>query len=203
MKKTILFLFLSLVMVGCKPSNDDPNPSQPGTAATANPVNCIDLTDYHTKVTQEEKAEWLRKNGENVCESVLFHEIEGTHLISNPEEIEETVGTTGLKMKWGEIKNFIGTSVYNAYISFDIDPNRNITGIKMIPKFDPKTTCYSLPLFRSIAAKNTLKDTDLFEFKDARVGTVQTVVIKVSNSITAAYYDYSDEPGTIPFRSAL
>lgn len=76
MKKTVLFLFLSLVMVGCKPSNDNPPEGGEGTiqeasqiVATAKYGNCgknlIVIDASKTDST------WKAKNEKYFCDLVL------------------------------------------------------------------------------------------------------------------------------------
>ena len=200
MKKTVLFLFLSLVMIGCKdeknekPSENSENMVQETSVPEKKDYECITLKMYNLLATTEEKADWLREYGKAVCDDILDEATRNTHTINTTEFTAKPKGS--LKKDWNEIKSKTSHfAVYESYISFKIDPvSKDIIDLKIIPYFDKKTPSYSLALFRSIAKQNN--DANItFEFMYASVEAGETIVIKVTDlNNQVSYFDYSDEP---------
>lgn len=198
MKKTVLFAFLSLAMMGCKDKkNEEPvenTPQEELQAPQQKDHECLTLEQYDALPTLEEKAEWLRKYGKAVCDDILFEASKKTHTIGTGEFKPAPSGS--LKKSWNDIESKTSKfSVYDRYLSFDLDTtNKVIKDIKIVSTFDNKVPCYSLALFRAIAKENNYKNIT-FEFIYADVKAGETIIIKVTDmNGKDLYFDYSDEP---------
>jgi hypothetical protein len=202
MKTTALFLFLSLVMIGCKDEKEE-HSSKTMAKETKAPApeqkdhECLNLDEYNALASVKDKADWLRKYGKAVCDSILFKAAKGAHTIKTGEFTPKPHGS--LKKDWNEINSRTSKySVYDCYLSFDIDNvNKKIKDIKIVPTFNDNIPCYSLALFRAIAKDNNNSNIT-FEFIFADVKT-ETIIIQVTDmNGKVSYYDYSDEPKSNP-----
>lgn len=198
MKKTVLFLFLSLVMIGCKDEKNE-KPSEKAAEETQmlrpNDHECLTLEQYDLLPTTEEKEDWLRKYGKAVCDNILFEATLKTHTIKTGEFTPNPSGS--LKKDWSDIESMTKQySVYDRYLSFDVDPvKKKINSIIIVPTFDKKISCYSLALLRAIAKENNGSNIS-FEFIYATIKAgKETIIMKVTDlNGKSSYYDYSDEP---------
>ena len=202
MKKTVLFLFLSLAMIGCKEKEETQDDTR-AMAATKNQQECLGLEEYRKiddlKLESPKKdslrADWLRKYGKAVCIDTLYLSTLETH------EIKHTpfkLGTgKSFAIKWEDLKKLTESySAYEKYVGFKLDASKEIAGIEIEPKFSDTKVCYSLPLFRSIARENEGLDIS-FEFMWALVGNSkqETIIFRVLNGKNpATFFDFSDEP---------
>lgn len=206
MKKTVLFLFLLLVMIGCKdkeetPTGDSKTPS--GNTAkldAGDEQECLGLAKYKKLSEDSEKADWLKNYGKAVCIDTLYKSVIETHQIINTG-FNVTSNKT-FKIKGEDLKKLIDKySAYEKYVSFKIDPtSKEIIDIDIVSDFSHATASYSLPLFRSILRKNAGYDIT-FEFMRATISssTNETIIFKVLDGADpAVYFDFSDEPRAIP-----
>lgn len=192
MKKITSLIFIFILLTSCEKKinqNEDNNKDEIATIATPMvKANCLSLKEYRKLTTVEAKADWLRKYGAAVCKDTLDKALKETHLIDSGTI---TTTTNVYAITWDEVETFIGENMYNAYISFDYNTNKTIENLKLIPKFDPSITCYSVPLIRYIASENKLATEDNIEFGFANIGLNRTIVIRVKGNV---YYDFSNEP---------
>ena len=204
MKKTALFLILSLVTMGCK-KDEKTSIDPPGLPAKVlnDRQECLDLTEYKKLNDLPDgpekdliKADWLRKYGKGVCIETLYKYAIGTHYMG---EIPFKIGEgEPLIVSWEDLKKLTDSfSVYEKYVSFKLDDSKKIIGIDTVPQFNKKIPCYSLALFRSIAKENTGYNIS-FKFTWAVVGTKnkETIIFEVINGKEPySFFDFSDEPG--------
>ena len=178
---------LSITLLGCKSKNS----SYVSNFEKSKIDPCISLRDYEILNDTEEKAAWLRLNGDKVCQVILYDAIEKDHKID--AVVTTSTTTRPFKITWDDMSRFVGNGMYNAYIGFEIDANNNITNLKLIPKFTINEPCYSIPLIRYLAFKYNLRGNENLEFLNIITPFREKIAIKV-NSV---YYDYSDEPKII------
>lgn len=194
MKKTVLIVCLTLTMIGCK--KEEPvmnNDVEQDLLKTDGKNSCIGLKEYDKLNDVPKKADWLKKNGMNVCTDTLDLRVREDHEIL-PGSFLSRSGQT-LQKTWKELDSITTKfTVYEKYVSFKIHPTtKEIEDIMLVDQFTDTIPCYSLALFRSIAKEHGNGIT--LEFINAVVGLKKTIVINVLNgSKAAAYYDYSDEP---------
>lgn len=188
MKRLFLGLSVLISLFSCK-EKVTPAPAEPQRRAQ----NCITLEEYDTLTKLEQKVLWLKQKGKDVCQPILDSAIIKSHTIS-PNAFS-TTSKVPFTISSKEIKDFIGSNYYNAYVSFDFDSHGEIENIKMVSKFDTITTCFSVPFFRCIIKKNGLTDMDVLQFKKAMIkGKEKIVVIIEKNNVS---YDYSNEPKSL------
>ncbi|MES2486065.1 MAG: hypothetical protein V4581_09005 [Bacteroidota bacterium] len=186
MKKILFVICITMTMVGCKECPE----CVENTSTQQTSKACIGLSDYRSLSTIEEKAQWLRDNGKNVCEDTIYQSTIDIHSIPTTATIVRATGNS-LNMSWQNINTFISSTLYNGYVAFDFDSSNNITNIKLIPVYNKNITCYSVPLLKSIARKNSFTNVSMIEFYNATVNSKPTVIIKAG---TTSLYDFSDEP---------
>lgn len=213
MKKTVLFLFLSLVMIGCKDKEEvqstDNSKTPSGNIAkldAGDEEECLDLEEYNKLKFALQKADWLKKYGRAVCKDTLYKYSKKEHFL-DPEGFGTTAddGNNKLTKRWEDIKVLTNSySVYAKYISFKIDgTTKKITDLDIVSDFSNTIPCYSLALFRGIAKDNN--DGNItFEFQNAEVRGKQTIIIRVIDlNGGISYFDYSDEPKKAGGKSPL
>ena len=110
------------------------------------------------------------------CESADFKASESIHKISMTQfdSMISTYSTAPKNISWQAIySQFPENDCYSKYVAFKCDSttadNEKIE-IEMIDKFTLKRPCYSIPLFKGVALKNNLKDSDEFSFYKAKNG---------------------------------
>lgn len=195
MKKAAFFLIISFVMIGCKQTKESSLEAEvkPQQEQKEGATVCGNLDAYNALMTTAEKKQWLKDNGEGVCEKDLYESVLKDHTIK-PQDFSVMNGQATITKTWPEIDALTRTlGRYEKYISFDMGTD-GIKNIILVDNFSETTPCFSVVLFRSIAKKNQGQDIS-FEFVKASVSTKNTVVINVKvGATTVSYYDYSDEP---------
>jgi hypothetical protein len=208
MKKAIIFFFALTLVVGCKKKEQK-------TMALEEPCACIPISQMpvmnEDPVQQQAIADWLLKNGDNVCEKdELERKTLNAHTISEERytELFHLYRSTGdikdakcyTVKTWREISDLINVinSNFNycSYVSFDINPSSDKVILKLIPKFDPTISCYSIALFRAIA-KNVINNDDAatFEFTKAETGGAKVIfTVKDKTGSVLQYYNISEDP---------
>lgn len=203
MKKIIFSIICVISLFSCKETKEGQTQELGNELNKQSLVNtqtddCIDLSEYNTLTTVEDKAQWLRVKGAKVCPDLLHQSSEQDHNIINTGLITRHPGVK-MKKTWAEIKSMMGTHVYDKYIEVVVS-NNNVVNIRKVDHYDKTSFCFSMPLFRGIARKfanmsNPLLDTDEFVFTSSTIGSKPAVLIEVTrNNVTLRYYDFSDEP---------
>lgn len=204
MKKCTLILMVVLTIVACKKEKEDSQEANSSSAEQKTTLNteCIDLAEYYTKNTVDEKIAWLKEKGDSVCKDTLekavlkIHEAKGK--VTNQKE--------KYSISWGKLKGIIKNHGYDAYISV-VDATgdkEKIDSLRMVPKYDQGGFCFSTALIRSLAKEYAKDDSTEFEFSFANLtedskNTQLVVVIQVKGNAAAEtkYYDYSTDPSII------
>ncbi|WP_309640699.1 hypothetical protein [Flavobacterium sp.] len=188
MKRIIGLLVVILALQGCK-KNQETTAPLPLLKAT----DCITLLDYDKLKTNQEKADWLVKQGSLVCDSILYpreteHEVLAT-------DVSVPTSANPYTMSWRAFQTLIGTTVYEKYVGFELDSINNVTKVLMVPKYSETVTTYSVPLFRSVGIKYQFSETTNLEFVTATVKDESKVVIRFKDqSGMFVYYDMGAKP---------
>lgn len=184
----------TLVMVGCKEDYKAQNLERNQIVGMGLTSDCLDFKEYDALDNIEKKTEWLKKNGQNVCEHTLYEKVKEAHYIESGK-----LSTRSNKMitkTWDEINKMTSQfSLYQKYISFKIDPvTSDVKDIILVDDFTDKVPCYSLALFRYIGKEHGVNA--VLKFGKATVDLKSIIVIEVSDETNkvVSYYDYSDEP---------
>lgn len=219
MKKTALFLILSLAMIGCegkkkeKPSENMVQKNQKRDTITMVSTDCENdpLIKFIKTLGYTERADWLNKYGEVICKYDLYKCIEDMHAIS-PKKFkdmarghDENRNTTNVvklySLSWKELEDFIkenDLSCYNGYIAFDLDGS---TAKPRLTSYTNNEAVYSVPLFKGI--KKVHKNIDTIYFVNAivpfdekiEIVTRERAIFKVKDSTgNFFHYDISDNP---------
>lgn len=187
MKKIVLGLLVSIFLISCK------EVKKPTQEASARATDCITLEEYDLLNTPEERSEWLEMNGNKVCKDVLFKAIIEDHTIA--EDSIESMSNKSFKITWGELDKFLGTMLYDEYLSFEFDANKDIKNIIKVDDFTLEVPCFSAPFFRSIAEKDGLEPDSVIEFKRAVKTNKMPIILVITNGKSIrGFYDYSNEP---------
>ena len=188
MKKIIGLLALVLLLFACKKNQESTAPLPMMSAP-----DCITLSNYEKLVTTAEKAQWLREKGNLVCDSILYAK-EIIHLVDSTDVTISTNAKPYL-MKWVDLEQLMGTTIYEKYIGFEYDADNNVTNVILIPLFLESGYSYSIPLFRSIGLKYKFDVKSELEFIPATVKGNNVIVIRFKDSNGAfVYYDVCGEP---------
>jgi hypothetical protein len=170
---------------------------------------CLTLEGYYKSADIEEKAEWLRKHGDSVCECTLEEAVLQDH------RAKGTVSNQKGKyvITWGNLKKIIKNHGYDAYLSVEHSEEK-IDSLKMVYEYISEEGGlhyrFSTALIRSLAKKYAKDDNSEFQFSFATLEekpkNVQSVVVIYvngnpgeGNRINAnPYYDYSTDPHGVP-----
>ncbi len=188
MKKVIGLLAVVLLLFACKKNQEStaPLPMLKG-------PDCITLSDYDNLVTTSEKAEWLREKGDLVCDSILYAK-EIIHVVDSSEVIISNNAKPYL-MKWTDLDQLMGTTIYEKYIGFEYDVDNNVNKVILIPLFLENGYSFSVPLFRSIGLKYKFDTKSALEFIPATVKGNNAIVIRFKDGNGAiVYYDLGESP---------
>lgn len=151
-----------------------------------------------SKINEVDYASWLKENGDYIFFEETYPYIECAHNIS-PSAISNI--TPYISMNLSQIKsqitanggNYVTTN-YNKYTSININTS-NVLTFSMMENFLFDKNCFSVPLFRSIVEKYSLKNASIFQFATATVNKRKTIIFRVQNSTGLYnYYDYSQIP---------
>ena len=195
MRKIILIFAIIALFTSCKPNEKMLNYQSNTSSIMLRTEPCRDLKDFDAidKNELELRAEWLRRNGDKVCEVILFDAIETAHTTVNPNS-----KNSPYEISWSDLNAFVGPNFYNAYLAFNLDSKNNVSGLKLIPKFTINEPSYSIPLFRHLVKKYGLTDSEKIEFVNVPSEQGNKIYIKVKNNF---YYDYSEEPKNLLLRT--
>lgn len=151
-----------------------------------------------SKISETDYAAWLRQNSNYIFFEETYPYIECAHNISS-----SAISNTGpyISMTLSQLKSNINTNggsfnttKYDKYTSINIDP-ANVLTFSMQDFYAFNQNCFSVPLFRSIVYKYSLKSSAVFQFAIATVNTKQKVIFRVQTSPGLYnYYDYSQIP---------
>lgn len=214
MKKTVLFLILSLVMMGCNDkkketvSEDKIQKIQRKDIAAGAPTDCENnpIMKSLRSMSHSEREKWLNKYGEAICMYDLYSCIENIHFIHDTVFTQlarqHSRNTTSIKLyelPWKDLESFIkkeGIKCYDAYIAFDIDAVNNKVSLRKTP-FSTTEATYSIPLFEGI--KKVHGNIQTIYVTDAVVGkkviSKERIIFKVKDaSGNFFHYDISDDP---------
>jgi len=188
MKKFVLIVVVVMSLFSCKKHVPEARES----LVAAPP--CITMAAYDSLSTIALKAAWLRDHGAEVCPNLL-NDAEKVHLVVDTTVVPYPDAKTYI-MKWQTLDSLVGTYMYEKYVSFEVDTDRSITDVVLVPEYKDNGLCYSIPLFRSIVDLYHLSPTSEFEFISAKVGTNETIAIRFKDDSTGdlIYYDNSDMP---------
>jgi len=159
-------------------------------------VECITLENYFILTKIDEKANWLREKGKDVCENILEKAVLDIHeLKGQPLNIKGKY-----PISWGELKDIIKEFKYEKYLGVNIEDGI-INSLKLEDKYGVAKYSFSPVLIRSLGKKYAKDDSTLFLFSLAQIseesnGLQPAVVIQVNG--TPFYYDYSNEPPVGP-----
>lgn len=155
--------------------------------------DCITLADYDSLSSNTQKAEWLRVQGNLVCDSILY----ARETIHEVPSVDVKVSETAQPyiMTWSEFQTLTGKTVYENYVGFEIDSFNIVTKVLMVPLYLETGNTYSVPMFRSIGVKYKFNKESKLEFVIAKVKDELTVVIRFKNEAREyVYYDFGADP---------
>lgn len=202
--KKILVLFAATValITSCKCPECPQCPDAPNdTAATATEANCQNLDEYYHQPDLTAKVNWLRANGNTVCEDTLYKYIERAHMVKNPSSFAGwlrqywgNATTTYTPVTWKDLNKMTQSHLYDKYVTFVIKTDNTVSP-ELTDNYSTTRTCYSVPLFRSIAKKLHLQPDDVstpFEF--ARAGTNGNEIMFRIKGSRYFEYNFSNDP---------
>ncbi|MDR6966137.1 hypothetical protein J2X31_000130 [Flavobacterium arsenatis] len=151
-----------------------------------------------SKIREVDYAAWLRENGSYIFFEATYPYIECAHNISSGSISNVS---PYISMNLSQIKTQIAnnggnftTTNYNKYTTINISSS-NVLSFSMTNNFLFDQNCFSVPLFRSIVDKYSLKNSSIFEFATASVNNHKIVIFRVKDtSGHYNYYDYSQIP---------
>jgi len=151
-----------------------------------------------SKIREVDYASWLRENGNYIFFEETYPYIECAHSISSTaiSNVTPYISMTLSQLKSNIIANGgnYSTTNYNKYTSIIISSS-NVLTFSMIDNFLFDKNCFSVPLFRSIVEKYSLKSGSVFQFATATVNKKKTVIFRVQTSPGLYnYYDFSQVP---------
>lgn len=188
MKRIIVLSLVVLALYSCKKSKEMPAPMR-----LLDVPDCITLAEYDSLATNSQKAEWLRMQGNLVCDSILY----ARETIHEVPSVDVKVPATAQPyiMTWSEFQTLVGKTVYENYVGFEIDSSNNVTKVPLVPLYLETGNTYSVPLFRSIGVKYKFNRESKLEFVNAKVKDELMVVIRFKNEAREyVYYDFSTNP---------
>lgn len=146
-----------------------------------------------SKIREVDYASWLRENGSYIFFEGTYPYIECAHNIST-ESISNI--SPYISMTLSQIKTQIAnnggnftTTNYNKYTTINISSS-NVLSFGMTNNFLFDQNCFSVPLFRSIVDKYSLKNSSIFEFATASLNNHRIIIFRVKD--TAGHYNYYD-----------
>ena len=209
MKKTVLMALLTIAIMGCKKSEGQASSKIEEVATT----QCETSLSEYLKIpvlNVKERAEWLKLKGKEVYPAILFKFVFDEHLLTPgtyQRETQEYGQQIPLEMTWKNIKSNFKEHYYDKYVSFkEVDGGR--LELVLVDEFSTDyVSCYSIPLFLSIADKLQLDDDDestIFEFSKTNMhkSKIKTYVIfKVTSPSMVHEFEmnYSTKPTAIDF----
>ena len=144
----------------------------------------------------EHQAHWLANNGSKINFYESYRYIEDSHRIKDAALVTDinryaSFRQTNLATIRGRITEEQGNyddDVYEYYVRFDI----NSPGLLSLSRtFQYGGFCYSIPMLRSVAAVNGVKNNDIMFIGDYNPpGGTRRIIVKFKNKL----YDFSDEP---------
>ncbi|GLB51658.1 hypothetical protein NBRC110019_06970 [Neptunitalea chrysea] len=180
MKNSLKYLLFStcllLVIYSCC---ENKKPNNTSTLVTPKAASCSDLTDYKNITRVSDKADWLKKNGKNVCPDLLYSTTLIEHMVSvNNYRVTVDNQTTPLSIPFKAIKDSIGNhKFYEYYLNFYIKDNK--VTFRKLTKFDENQNCYSIVLFKAIEKYMNLDVRSKIEFKSAKIETPNDTLNKI------------------------
>lgn len=151
-----------------------------------------------SKIRESDYASWLKQNSNYIFFEGTYPYIECAHNITGQSfsNISPYISLTLSQIKT-QITNNGGnfnTTNYNKYTSINIS-NGNVLNFSMIDNFLFDQNCFSVPLFRSIVDKYSLKNSSVFQFATATVNKKNIVFFRVKDVAGLYnYYDFSQIP---------
>lgn len=195
MKKTVLFLFLSLVMVGCKKNNDhkvskEDDPKKNG------------MKDFVAPMVGDLQYLCCKYNDYSVIEK--YHAINRAEYETYLTDYWGSLANAQFQeVKWEAIKKLIDTIPCDEkYLSFEeCDLNQNSTlkkaddiSIKLVNTFGTKIACFSIPFLRSIEQNHQLDPKQIVKFTKATIDSDVKIVFTIEGKNFTGYYDISLDP---------
>ncbi|MEZ0006936.1 hypothetical protein ABH942_002314 [Flavobacterium sp. 28YEA47A] len=218
MKKTALFLILSLAMIGCEgkkketPSENSVQKTQERNTMTVVSTDCKNdpIIKFLSSMYYSERANWLSEYGEAICKYNLYSCIEDFHSIPDTiftklarQHLRNSSGIKLYELPWQDLEDFIkkeGIKCYDAYIAFDIDTINNKASLRKTP-FSTTEATYSIPLFEGIKKEHkniqTIYVTEAIVGYKEKKGIVnkERIIFKVKDTSGGYFhYDISDDP---------
>ncbi len=188
MKRVIGLFVVIVVFCACK-KNQPSTESLPLLKA----AKCITLDDFDKLVTNKEKAEWLVKQGNLVCDSILYAR-EVDHEVAEAD-VKVPADAKNYVIDWVDFEKIIGTTIYEKYVGFVLNEQNDVVKIEMVPGYLEDGITYSVPLFRSIGLKYNFEDKSELAFVRAMVKDNLTIVIRFKNAEGKyVYYDFNENP---------
>ena len=170
MKKTVLMTLFTLVVMGCKEKSTEATASIDEVNKVTVENKCETSFEEFENIPEEDilaRVEWLDKKSGNICKSSLFKYSFHSHKLLEGEYQTGVArygrSQTPLIMTWKEIRNIIKDTTranyYKNYITFNQLENDKLE-MTLTKKFTRDSTCYSIPLFLSIADSLKINDDD-------------------------------------------
>ncbi|RZL44924.1 MAG: hypothetical protein EOP00_18665 [Pedobacter sp.] len=151
-----------------------------------------------SKIREVDYAAWLRENSNYIFFEGTYPYIECAHNISS-----ESLSNIGpyISLTLSQIKTQIAnnggnftTTNYNKYTSINISTT-NVLSFSMVNAYLFDQNCFSVPLFRSIVDKFSLKNSSVFQFATANINDKKIVIFRVKDAAGLYnYYDFSQIP---------
>jgi len=169
-------------------------PTREEKVGTGDGIVAIDAS----KINEVDYASWLRQNGDYIFYEETYPYIECAHNI-DPSVL--TSISPYISMTLAQIKTQIingggdfNTTNYNKYTAITINSS-NVLNFSMRDMFLFDKSCFSIPLFRSIVDKHSLKNSSTFQFATAMVNSKKIVFFRVKDvKGLYNYYDFSQIP---------
>ena len=205
---------LTMAMTGCRKSANEPASENSQTGGT---IACETSFSEYLKIPEtnsKDRAIWLKEKGKEVYPAILFKFTFEEHRLQSgtyQTRVAQYGQQIPLQMTWKEIKDIIKDYYYDKYVSFDAAEDGKLKMVLVDEFTSENRTCYSIPLFLSIADKLELeKNTNaVFEFskvqKDKYKNENPYVIFKVSGESLVYEFEmnYSTKPELIEVQNPL
>jgi hypothetical protein len=165
-------------------------------------LNCSPLDEYYKILGLRERADWLKKNGVDVCEDTLKEAILRDHKVVKP--LSNLTGK--YVITWGELKPIIDTYKYEYYLNVEYIEEK-IIGVKRVDNYlsddDGVYYRFSAALINFLEEEYVKDENSEFQFSFATIdnSAERAVVIQVNgnpgseqSANVTPYFDYSTDP---------
>lgn len=179
----------------------------------------LKLVDEYGNINYPQQLWWLRTFNGLVCNDDFYKCIIDYHTFKDGsiefEKLarlhpENTTNIIYYKIAADDLKSFVYNNdfknCYKYHVNFNLskDGSNNTIATPNKLEFDPKLSCYSIPLLRGIILKLEEKNPDLskinFEFCNAIIGKENKIIFKVEdiNLKYTSFYNFTTDPKFAP-----